>query len=185
MPNVGLRFLLSVIACKYHINAMQHSGIPYNIKQWIYILPSLFISPVTEAITFLWKISMQHKYWSIKLNQTPQSSENNRYSVCKFVIGGIGGADQTNGGPISVSSMSYHGHMKINCRADQLKLSSNRLGWSSHWLPWVFACGCSWQDSLYPHFLCSSFRITGACFRSPYSSREAVTDVTASLIGWG
>ena len=108
-----------------------------------------------------------------------------RMTVCKFVINGICGADQTNGGPISVSSMSYHGHMKINCRADQLKLSSNRLGWSSHWLPWVFACGCSWQDSLYPHFLCSSFRITGACFRSPYSSREAVTDVTASLIGWG
>ena len=44
-------------------------------------------------------------------------------SVCKFVIGGIGGACQINERPISVSYMPYHGPMKICCLADQLKLS--------------------------------------------------------------
>ena len=41
-------------------------------------------------------------------------------AVCKFVIGGAG---QIDGRPISVSSISHHGPMKICCRAGQLKLS--------------------------------------------------------------
>ena len=49
------------------------------------------------------------------------------HAVCKFVIGGIGGDGQINGGPISVSSMPYHRPMKICCRANQSNLSSDGL----------------------------------------------------------